>query len=213
MSQMTRYAFYFNSEICTGCKTCSVACKESHHLPLGVVYRKVFDIQGGSWSYDEAVDGYVADGIFAYFISTACNHCERPACKQACLNGAIVKDGETGVVRIDAALCRGCGTCVAACPYHAVALDPAGSRALKCDMCEADIKAGRKPLCVRSCKMRCLDWGEYDALVEQYGEGDVQVAPLPLDVTGPSLVQNPHHDARPSGSTDCVVVSLKEEYQ
>lgn len=209
---MTRYAFYFDSAICTGCKTCQVSCKEAHKLPIGVLYRKVLDIQGGSWKWSDEVEGYVSDGVFGYFISTSCNHCETPACRQACPNGAIAKDDSTGIVSIDRSLCKGCGACAASCPYHAITLDPSGSRALKCDMCGAEIRYGRKPLCVRSCKMRCLDWGDYDELVNKYGEGDVQIAPLPKNETGPSLVQNPHPNARPSGSNDYVVVSLEEEY-
>lgn len=209
---MARYAFYFDSAICTGCKTCQVSCKEAHNLPIGVLYRKVLDIQGGSWKWSDDVEGYVPDGIFGYFISTSCNHCERPACVQACPNGAIAKDESTGIVRIDRSLCKGCGACAASCPYHAITLDPDRSRALKCDMCEAEIRYGRKPLCVRSCKMRCLDWGDYDELVDKYGEGNVQIAPLPMGETGPSLVQNPHPKARPSGSNDYVIVSLEEEY-
>ena len=38
---MTQYAFHFNSDVCTGCKTCQVACKETYKLPVNNLYRKV----------------------------------------------------------------------------------------------------------------------------------------------------------------------------
>ena len=33
---MTQYAFHFNSDVCTGCKTCQVACKETYKLPVNI---------------------------------------------------------------------------------------------------------------------------------------------------------------------------------
>ena len=38
---MTQYAFYFDSNACTGCKACQVACKETYHLPVTNLYRRV----------------------------------------------------------------------------------------------------------------------------------------------------------------------------
>ena len=38
---MAQYGFYFDSSKCTGCKTCQVACKETHRLPLDNLYRRV----------------------------------------------------------------------------------------------------------------------------------------------------------------------------
>ena len=32
--------FYFNSELCTGCKTCMIA---KHNVPLGVLWRRVLE--------------------------------------------------------------------------------------------------------------------------------------------------------------------------
>ena len=31
---MAQYAFYFDSNKCSGCKTCQVACKETYKLPV-----------------------------------------------------------------------------------------------------------------------------------------------------------------------------------
>ena len=38
---MTKYGFYFDAENCVGCRTCQVACKDVHDLPVGTNYRFV----------------------------------------------------------------------------------------------------------------------------------------------------------------------------
>lgn len=74
---MTQYAFHFNSDVCTGCKTCQVACKETYKLPVNNLYRKVYNYQGGSWKPTEA-GHYVPEGVFGYFVSLACNPLHEP---------------------------------------------------------------------------------------------------------------------------------------
>ena len=113
---MTQYAFHFNSDVCTGCKTCQVACKETYKLPVNNLYRKVYNYQGGSWKPTEA-GHYVPEGVFGYFVSLACNHCTNPACVANCPTGAMQKDEETGIVLVNAEDCIGCESCLTGCPY------------------------------------------------------------------------------------------------
>ena len=42
-------AFYFNSELCTGCKACMIACIDKHNLNKGVLWRRVLEYSGGEW--------------------------------------------------------------------------------------------------------------------------------------------------------------------
>ncbi|MDF2419390.1 4Fe-4S binding protein, partial [Trueperella pyogenes] len=35
------YGFFFDQELCTGCKACQIACKDKHDLPIGVNWRRV----------------------------------------------------------------------------------------------------------------------------------------------------------------------------
>ena len=119
---MTQYAFYFDSNRCTGCRACQVACKENHGLGVDMLWRRVYEYQGGSWKLND-VGSYVPDGVFGYFVSVACNHCANPACVQVCPTGAMQKDGETGIVWTDHEVCIGCRACQAACPYHAPSFD------------------------------------------------------------------------------------------
>ena len=207
---MAQYGFYFDSASCTGCKTCQVSCKENYHLPVHNLLRRVYLYQGGGWE-PTAAGFYTPNGVFSYQVSIACNHCADPACVAACPTGAMQKNPETGIVWTDPEVCIGCGTCVAACPYKAPQIHEETGLAVKCDMCKDEVAAGRKPYCVAACPMRALDWGEYDELVAKYGEGNVEVAPLPLNTTNPCLVLNPHPKAQPSGSADGAEISLAEE--
>ena len=109
MAKTVQYAFYFDSSKCTGCKTCQVACKETYKLGVNNLYRRVFEYQGGTWEKNEA-GSYVPNGVFGYKVSMACNHCDAPACLGNCPTGAISKDEETGIVKIDQETCIGCKT-------------------------------------------------------------------------------------------------------
>ena len=183
---MTQYAFHLDGGKCTGCKTCQVACKETYKLPVNNLYRRVYNYQGGSWKPTEA-GHYVPDGVFGYFVSLSCNHCTDPACVANCPTGAMQKDEETGIVWTDHDVCIGCKTCETACPYGAPTFGEDEGY------------------------MRALDWGPLDDMVAKYGEGDIEVEPLPQDTTGPNLILTPHPKAQKSGSGTGAVVNLEEE--
>lgn len=207
---MAQYAFYFDSDACTGCKACQVACKETYQLGSDNLYRRVYNYQGGSWARNGA-GTYVPDEVFGYFVSVGCNHCTDPACVANCPTGAMQKDDETGVVWTDHEVCIGCKTCQTACPYGAPTYSEDDGFMLKCDMCADERSLGRKPVCVAACPMRALDFGTRDELAAKYGEGDVEVEPLPRDTTGPNLILNPHRKAQKSGSGTGFTANLDEE--
>ncbi len=210
MAVSVQYAFYFNSANCTGCKTCQVACKECNHLPASNLYRHVVNYAGGEWKPTEA-GFYEPSDQFGYFVSMSCNHCMNPACVANCPSGALEKDDKTGVVAADHSICTGCGTCVTACPYGAPSLHETEGYAIKCDMCATERALGRKPVCVTACPMRALDWGEYDELVAKYGEGNIEIEPLPKNSTAAMTILNPHPKAQATGQGTGSVVSLEQE--
>lgn len=112
----------------------------------------------------------------------------------------------------DSNKCIGCKTCQTVCPYDAPTYDDEAGYMLKCDMCKAELEAGgSKPLCVTGCPMRALDFGTREDMIAQYGEGDIEVEPLPKDTTHPNLIMNPHRDAQKSGSGTGALVNLEEE--
>ena len=107
--------------------------------------------------------------------------------------------------------CIGCGACVTACPYGAPTFGEEEGYMLKCDMCKDEIARDRLPICVAGCPMRALDFGTREEMIEKYGEGDVEVEPLPADTTDPNLILTPHRNAQKSGSGTGSVVNLEEE--
>jgi NADPH-dependent glutamate synthase beta subunit-like oxidoreductase len=114
---------------CIGCKTCIVACRNFHELvnPSEAVpnqmpyYLHVESRWHGAYP-SPALESWVVP----------CQHCPDPLCVPACPEGAIKKDPQTGIVRIDAELCNGCNAvpgqcgsektksapCAARCPAH-----------------------------------------------------------------------------------------------
>ena len=90
----SRMTFWFDAAACSGCKACQVACKDRHGLETGVLCRRVSEVAGGGWERD----GHAwRNTVFAYHLSTACNHCDRPICLEGCPTRAITRrpDGVT----------------------------------------------------------------------------------------------------------------------
>lgn len=146
------YAFIFDASACTGCKTCQVACKDKNNLPVGVLWRRVFEVSGGDWI--QAGNAW-ENSVFAYNLSLGCNHCVHPKCAGVCPTDAYVQR-EDGIVYIDESKCMGCGYCAWACPYAVPRYNPKQGRMTKCDFCFDELDQGKPPACAASCPMRVL---------------------------------------------------------
>jgi anaerobic dimethyl sulfoxide reductase subunit B (iron-sulfur subunit) len=186
---MAQNGFYFDSSRCTGCKTCELACKDYKDLGVEILFRKIYDYEGGGWT--QAADGTWSTDAFAYHVSEACNHCAVPACLAVCPVEAISKDSDSGLVLIDEELCIGCASCVSACPYAAPKMDEATTKARKCDGCFDRVAEGRQPICVEACPLRALEFDDLEVLRSKYGDL-AQIPPLPdPNQTSPSIVIKP----------------------
>ena len=200
---MSRLAFFFDSSTCSGCKTCQVACKDKNDLPVGQVWRRVYEVSGGGWK--KSGPGWTQD-VFAYNLSVSCNHCEDPICAKNCPTRAIQKRDD-GIVLIDQDSCIGCKYCAWACPYGALQFNPEKGVMGKCDLCADYVDQGKNPSCVDSCPMRALEFGDYEDLLRKYGEPS-HIHPLPdPSITRPSIVIRPHRSA---GGTDASVSNVEE---
>jgi carbon-monoxide dehydrogenase iron sulfur subunit len=86
-----------------------------------------------------------------------CRQCEVLFCAAACPEGAIQRDADSGVVRVDGDRCNGCQRCREACPFQAISFDAAERRALICDQC------GGAPECAAWCPRGALRVEPYSA--------------------------------------------------
>jgi heterodisulfide reductase subunit A2 len=93
--------FYFDQDRCTGCFTCSVACKDWHDTPAGPA----------SWMRIQYREEGNYPKIFVSHVAAPCYHCEEPVCAYVCPNEALTKREEDGIVLVDRDKCRGERSC------------------------------------------------------------------------------------------------------
>jgi anaerobic dimethyl sulfoxide reductase subunit B (iron-sulfur subunit) len=199
--------FLFDSIYCTGCKTCQAACKDKNHLPVGVLWRRVYEITGaGNWQENE---GTWTSDVYAYNISMACNHCEFPKCAGVCPTQAytIFPDG---IVLLDTQRCTGCGYCAWACPYGAPQFNEQAGVMTKCNFCVDDLESGQAPACVSACPMRTLDFVELPAAETRPGYTQ-QIPPMPEpDNRNPRFLIKPHPAVVQAGLGDAHISNHEE---
>lgn len=186
-----QYAFLVNSDACSGCKTCQVACKDKNDLPAGLHWRKVYEVAAGDWR--RRGEAWVSS-VAAYNLSAACHHCVHAPCMPVCPTDAITKS-ETGLVLIDESLCRNCKACELACPYGAIRFNPVRNTTMKCDFCADLLDGGRPPACVSACPNRALDFGDLAELRRAHPAGVSHLFPLPATAADPAVVILPHRHA------------------
>jgi phenylacetyl-CoA:acceptor oxidoreductase subunit 1 len=179
---MTRWAMVADLRRCVGCQTCTAACRHANATPPGVQWRRVLDMEFGTYP-----------DVRRAFVPVGCQHCENPPCMDVCPSTATRKRDD-GIVTIDYDLCIGCGYCAVACPYQARyktqkalfayggAMQSEAKRhddarlavATKCTFCVDRIDAGLEkglrpgvdpeatPACVNACISQALAFGDLD---------------------------------------------------
>ncbi len=135
-----QYAFEVNLDACTGCKACVVACHSLNGLDDDEAWRDVGLLLGGK-----------RGDAYQQTVTSACHHCEDPACMNGCPVGAYEKEADTGVVRHLDDQCIGCGYCVLKCPYDVPKYNERLGIVRKCDMCVGRLREGEAPACVQAC--------------------------------------------------------------
>ena len=167
---------------CVGCQTCTASCKLTNATPPEVQWRRVLDMEFGTYPDVKRV-----------FVPVGCQHCAEPPCMTVCPTLAT-KQRADGIVTIDYDLCIGCAYCIVACPYQARYKTPVATFAYgtatesekknahperlavatKCTFCvdriDAGLAAGLKPgvdpaatpACVNSCIADALAFGDLD---------------------------------------------------
>jgi Fe-S-cluster-containing dehydrogenase component/formate-dependent nitrite reductase membrane component NrfD len=147
---MARYGFLIDQDTCIGCHACTVACKAEHDVPLGVNRTWVKYIESGTFP-----------NVTRNFAVMRCNHCENAPCVTICPTGALFHR-DNGIVDFDTASCIGCKSCMNACPYDALYIDPAEHTAQKCNFCAHRVEVGLQPSCVVVCPTQSIIAGDLD---------------------------------------------------
>jgi anaerobic dimethyl sulfoxide reductase subunit B (iron-sulfur subunit) len=142
------YMIGFDSEKCTQCHGCEIACKTWRKLDYGVRYRRVLNFWQGEFPRAKTVS-----------LSLACLHCVEPGCVAACPEDAISKSEKDGLVLVDEARCTACGICAEACPFGVPQFGDNGIMQ-KCDLCRTQKLARSVPPCVDTCPGEALSFIE-----------------------------------------------------
>ncbi|HVB76059.1 MAG TPA: 4Fe-4S dicluster domain-containing protein [Ktedonobacteraceae bacterium] len=145
---MTKYAFVIDQRKCIGCHACTVACKAEHDVPIGVYRTWVKYIEKGEFPNSRR-----------YFLVNRCNHCDDAPCVAICPTKALYKRAD-GIVDFDNTRCIGCKSCMQACPYDALYIDPNSHTAAKCNYCAHRTEIGLEPACVVVCPVHAIIAGD-----------------------------------------------------
>ena len=145
-----RYGFIIDNRKCIGCHACTVACKAEHDVPVGVNRTWVKQVEKGTFPNTRRV-----------FSVMRCNHCTDAPCVEICPVEALFYR-EDGIVDFDNRRCIGCKSCMQACPYDALYINPENNTAAKCNYCAHRIDIGLEPACVNVCPEHAIISGDMD---------------------------------------------------
>jgi Fe-S-cluster-containing dehydrogenase component/formate-dependent nitrite reductase membrane component NrfD len=145
-----RYGFVIDHRRCIGCHACTVACKEENRVPLGAFRTWVKYVERGTFPDTRR-----------YFSVLRCNHCDDAPCVTICPTVALYRRPD-GIVDFDGRRCIGCKSCMQACPYDALYIDPNTHTAAKCHYCAHRLEVGLEPACVIVCPERAIIAGDLD---------------------------------------------------
>jgi Fe-S-cluster-containing dehydrogenase component len=153
-----KISLIIDEEICWGCNTCEIACKQENRPP-----------EGSRWIQVRTKGVQEVNGRLRLIYHPArCLQCSNPPCKEVCPVNAISQRPD-GIVLIDSQTCTGCKACLEACPFGVMQFNAEGGIAEKCHLCYHRIDRGEKPACIDPCPGRCIHVGSVEELVALFG--------------------------------------------
>jgi len=174
---MPRYAMAIDLRACIGCHACTIACKAEHDIPIGVWRCWVKEVEKGLFPDTRRE-----------FLPVLCNQCGDAPCENICPTGALFRRRD-GIVDLDADWCIGCKSCMAACPYDQIFIDPNTNTAEKCNFCANRLESGIEPACVVVCPTQCRVFGDVDDPSSKISR---------LTAREPITVRKPEYNTRPN---------------
>jgi len=113
-----------------------------------------------NWEDDQGASNFPNNYFF--YLPRMCNHCDKPACLEACPSDAIYKRIEDGLVVVNLDKCDGKKDCIEACPYAKRYFNSVTQQANKCFGCFPRVEKGVAPACVAQCAGRAMHAGYLD---------------------------------------------------
>ncbi len=165
------YAFFVDTERCTGCRACQVACKQWHDLPAEKTqnrgtFQNPPDLSFSTYKLVRMQEKVIDNKLRWLFMPEQCRHCLSPPCLETADDEeAIYKDGQTGAVIFTANTKNlDAGEIIDSCPYNIPRMAADGTLA-KCDMCTDRVTNGLPPACVQTCPTGAMNFGWRDYMV------------------------------------------------
>ncbi len=143
-----KFGFIIDNRKCIGCHACTTACKAEHMVPVGVNRTYVKYVEKGKFPDTRRL-----------FSVMRCNHCTNAPCVTICPVEALFIR-QDGIVDFNNKRCIGCKSCMQACPYDALYIDPNTSTAAKCNYCAHRVDVGLEPACVNVCPEHAIISGD-----------------------------------------------------
>jgi Fe-S-cluster-containing dehydrogenase component/formate-dependent nitrite reductase membrane component NrfD len=145
-----KYGFVIDHRKCIGCHACTVACKSENEVPLGTFRTWVKYIEKGEYPDTRR-----------FFSVLRCNHCDNAPCITICPVTALFRR-DNGIVDFNGDRCIGCKSCMQACPYDALYINPNTKTAEKCNFCAHRVEKQLEPACVVVCPVQAIISGDMD---------------------------------------------------
>ncbi len=144
------YGFVIDQRKCIGCHACTTACKSENDVPIGTFRTWVKYVEKGEFPNTRR-----------YFSVMRCNHCDNAPCVTICPTRALFRRDD-GIVDFDQSRCIGCKSCMQACPYDAIFINPDSNTAEKCNYCAHRVEVGLEPACVIVCPEHAIISGDIE---------------------------------------------------
>jgi len=143
---MVRHKFVsYDPDKCVGCRVCEYVCSLEKEKVFNPTLSRIRTLR-------------IYPNTNA---SIACRLCEDAPCVIACPRKALEQSKENGVIMIDDDKCDGCGWCIEACDFGAIALMPDKKTVVICDLCDGD------PKCVKWCPEEALELSSKDIIAQK----------------------------------------------